>query len=122
VGVGLVGGALDRGGHALAAAVAGIVVRAGVAVVARRAGVRGHRAARCAVAGAGVALVTRAGNRRADALPAAVAGIVVGAGVAVVAGGADMAVCKLGRESKGTEVRSSITLSVRRTILNVDLS
>src|SRR5207248_1767293 len=84
--VALVGGAGDRRADALAAAGAGIVERAGVGVVARRARVGGHRAARGAVAGPGVALVGGAGDRGADALAAAVAGVVEGAGVAVVAG------------------------------------
>src|SRR5207249_1015668 len=75
----------DRRADALAAAGAGIVERAGVAVVARRARAGGHRAARRAVAGPGVALVGGAGDRRADALAAAVAGVGEGAGVAVVA-------------------------------------
>src|SRR5439155_105387 len=83
--VALVGGAGDRRADALAAAGAGIVERAGVAVVARRARVGGHGAARRAVAGPGVALIGGAGDRRADALAAAVAGVVEGAGVAVVA-------------------------------------
>src|SRR5205823_1391480 len=83
--VALVGGAGDGGADALPAARAGIVERAGVAVVARRARVGGHGAARRAVAGLGVALVGGARDRRADALPAAVAAVVVGAGVAVVA-------------------------------------
>src|SRR5206468_1241485 len=80
-----VGGAVERRAAAPAAAGAGVVERAGVAVVARRARAGGHRAARRAVAGPGVALVGGAGDRRADALAAAVAGVVEGAGVAVVA-------------------------------------
>src|SRR5207244_280702 len=87
-GVALVGGAGDRRADAQAAAVAGVVEGAGVAVVAARARERRHRAARCPVAGPGVALVGGAGERRADALAAAVAGVVEGAGVAVVACGA----------------------------------
>src|SRR5439155_1483336 len=83
--VALVGGAGDGGADALPAARAGIVERAGVAVVARRARVGGHGAARRAVTGLGVALVGGARDRRADALPAAGAAVVVGAGVAVVA-------------------------------------
>src|SRR5213078_1423532 len=83
--VALVGGAGDGGADALPAARAGIVERAGVAVVARRARLGGHGAARRAVAGLGVALVGGARDRRADALPAAGAAVVVGAGVAVVA-------------------------------------
>src|SRR5439155_1464076 len=85
--VALVGGAGDGGADALPAARAGIVERAGVAVVARRARLGGHGAARRAVAGLGVALVGGARDRRADALPAAGAAVVVGAGVAVVAAG-----------------------------------
>src|SRR6059036_2221006 len=50
----------------LLAARAGIVERAGVAVVARRARLGGHGAARRAVAGLGVALVGGARDRRAD--------------------------------------------------------
>src|SRR5207253_7216452 len=84
-GVALVGGAGDRRADALAAAVAGVVEGAGVAVVAARAGERRHRAARCPVAGPGVARIRGAGDGGADALPAAVAGVVEGAGVAVVA-------------------------------------
>src|SRR5439155_544901 len=84
-GVALVGGAGERRADALAAAVAGVVEGAGVAVVAARAGERRHRAARCPVAGPGVALVGGAGERRADAQAAAVAGVVEGAGVAIVA-------------------------------------
>src|SRR5206468_1651938 len=68
-----------------AAAGAGIVERAGVAVVARRAGVGGHGAARRAVAGPRVARIRGTRDRRADALPAAGARIVERAGVAVVA-------------------------------------
>src|SRR5207247_2413081 len=83
--VALVGGAGERRADAPAAAVAGVVEGAGVAVVAARARERRHRAARCPVAGPGVALVGGAGERRADALTAAVAGVVEGAGVAVVA-------------------------------------
>src|SRR5207247_7014928 len=81
--VALVGGAGDRRADALAAAGAGIVERAGVAVVARRARAGGHRAARRAVAGPGVALVGGAGDGRADALAAAVAGVVERAGVPI---------------------------------------
>src|SRR5207245_1674452 len=84
-GVALVGGAGDRRADALAAAVAGVVEGAGVAVVAARARERRHRAARCPVAGPGVALVGGAGERRADALPAAVAAGRDGARVGVVA-------------------------------------
>src|SRR5439155_893600 len=62
-----------------------IVERAGVAVVAARARERRHRAARRAVAGPRVALVGGAGDGGADALPAAGAGVVERAGVAVVA-------------------------------------
>src|SRR5207244_2929059 len=87
-GVARIRGAGDGGADALPAAVAGVVERAGVGVVARRARVGGHRAARRAVAGPGVALVGGAGDRRADALAAAVAAVVEGAGVAVVACGA----------------------------------
>src|SRR5207244_4078856 len=83
--VALVGGAGDRRADAQAAAVAGVVEGAGVAVVAARAGERRHRAARRAVAGPGVARIRDAGDGGADALPAAVAGVVEGAGVAVVA-------------------------------------
>src|SRR5207244_3772865 len=83
--VALVGGAGDRRPGALAAAGAGIAVGAGVAVVARRVRERRHRAARRPVAGPRVALVGGAGDRRADALAAAGAGIAEGAGVAVVA-------------------------------------
>src|SRR3989442_1454656 len=83
--VALVRGAGDRRADELAAAGAGVVDGAGVAVVAARAGERRHRAARRAVAGPRVALVRGAGDRRADALSAAVAGVVEGAGVAVVA-------------------------------------
>src|SRR5205814_596784 len=84
--VALVGGAGDGGADALPAAGAGVVERAGVAVVARRAGVGRHGAARRAVAGPRVALVGGAGEAAADALPAARAGVVERAGVAVVAG------------------------------------
>jgi len=52
----------DGGADALPAAVAGVVERAGVAVVARRARVGGHGAARRAVAGAGVARIRGAGD------------------------------------------------------------
>src|SRR5439155_15687800 len=83
--VALVGGAGDGGADALPAAGAGIVERAGVAVVARRGRERRHRAARRAVAGPRVALVGGAGDGGADALAAAGAGIVERAGVAVVA-------------------------------------
>src|SRR5207248_155017 len=83
--VALVGGAGDGGADALPAAGAGIVERAVVAVVAARAREWRHRAARRAVAGARVALVGGAGDGGADALPAAGAGIVERAGVAVVA-------------------------------------
>src|SRR5439155_1377652 len=83
--VALVRGAGDRRTDALPAAGAGVVVGAGVAVVAARAGERRHRAARRAVAGPRVALVRGAGDRRTDALSAAVTGVVEGAGVAVVA-------------------------------------
>src|SRR5207237_10335404 len=78
-------GAGDGRADALPAAGAGIVERAGVAVVAARARERRHRAARRAVAGPRVALVGGAGDGGADALPAAGAGIVERAGVAVVA-------------------------------------
>src|SRR5207237_1157940 len=83
--VALVGGAGDGGADALPVAGAGIVERAGVAVVAARGRERRHRAARRAVAGPRVALVGGAGDGGADALPAAGAGIVERAGVAVVA-------------------------------------
>src|SRR5439155_1704717 len=85
LGVALVGGAGDGGADALAAAVAGVVARAGVAVVARRAREGRHRAARRAVAGPRVARIRDAGDRGADALPAAVAGVVERARVGVVA-------------------------------------
>src|SRR5439155_9672386 len=81
----VLGGADDRVDGRTRAALAGVVLRAGVAVVAARARERRHRAARCPVAGPGVALVGGAGDRRADAQAAAVAGVVEGAGVAVVA-------------------------------------
>src|SRR5204862_4603416 len=82
-------GAVEQRSVADAGAVlAGVGGGAGVAVVARRARVGGHGAARRAVAGLRVALVGGAGDRRADALAAAGAGIVEGAGVAVVARGA----------------------------------
>src|SRR5207247_6676306 len=83
--VALVGGAGDGGADALPAAGAGVVERAVVAVVARRARERRHRAARRAVAGPRVALVGGARDGGADALAAAVARIVERAGVAVVA-------------------------------------
>src|SRR5213078_4691516 len=83
--VALVGGAGDGSADALPAAGAGIVERAGVAVVARRGRERRHRAARRAVAGPRVALVGGARDGGADALAAAVARIVERAGVAVVA-------------------------------------
>src|SRR5439155_1159012 len=79
-------GAVEQRSVADAGAVlAGVGGGAGFAVVARRARVGGHGAARRAVAGLRVALVGGAGDRRADALAAAVAGVVEGAGVAVVA-------------------------------------
>src|SRR5439155_1447863 len=80
--VALVRGAVDGGADALPAAGAGIVERAGVAVVARRAGVGGHGAARRAVAGPRVARIRGTRDCRADALPAAGARIVERAGVA----------------------------------------
>src|SRR5205809_1981208 len=85
LGVALVGGAGDRRADALAAAVAGVVEGAGVAVVAARARERRHRAARRAVAGAGVARIrgARDGGVVADARVTAVDG----AGVPVVAVG-----------------------------------
>src|SRR5205823_4537038 len=97
--VALVRGAVDGGADALPAAGAGIVERAGVAVVARRAGVGGHGAARRAVAGPRVALVGGAGDGGADALPAAGAGIVERAGVAVVALRAALAVHRAARRA-----------------------
>src|SRR5207244_1186608 len=81
--VALVGGADDGGADALPAAGAGIVERAGVAVVARRGGVGGHGAARRAVAGPRVARIRGTRDCRADALPAAGARILERAGVAV---------------------------------------
>src|SRR5947207_2589148 len=66
--VALVGGAGDGGADTLAAAGAGIVERAGVAVVARRARERRHRAARRPVPRSGVALMGGAGGGRADTL------------------------------------------------------
>src|SRR5207247_2650698 len=60
--VALVGGAGDGGADTLAAAGAGIVERAGVAVVARRARVGGHGAARRAVTCARVARIRGAGD------------------------------------------------------------
>src|SRR5207244_1275434 len=83
--VALVGGAGDGGADALPAAGAGVVERAVVAVVTARAREWRHGAARRAVAGPRVALVGGAGDRGADALPAAGAAVVVRAGVAVVA-------------------------------------
>src|SRR5207247_174848 len=85
--VALVGGAGDRRADALAAAVAGVVEGAGVAVVAAGPRERRHRAARRPVARPRVALVGGAGDRRAGALAAAVAGVVEGAGVSVIARG-----------------------------------
>src|SRR5207248_2984367 len=83
--VALVGGAGDGGADALPAARAGIVERAGVAVVARGARLGGHGAARRAVAGAGVARIrgARDGGVVADARVTGVDG----AGVPVVAVG-----------------------------------
>src|SRR5439155_1579736 len=75
-------------GHGVAGAragQAGVGGGAGVAVIAARARERRHRAARGPVAGQRVALVRGAGDGGADALPAAGAGIVERAGVAVVA-------------------------------------
>src|SRR5439155_16028496 len=62
-----------------------VVVGAGVAVVAGGARVGRHGAARPSIAAAGVAGIRGARDRGADALPAPVAGVVVGAGDAVVA-------------------------------------
>src|SRR5205823_4828581 len=98
--VALVGGADDGGADALPAAGAGVVERAGVAVVAARARERRHRAARRPVAGPRVALVGRAGDGGADALPAAGAGIVERAGVAVVA--------RRGRERRHRAARRAV--------------
>src|SRR5207249_4058706 len=82
--VALVRGAGDGGADALPAAGAGIVERAGVAVVARRARVGGHGAARRAVTHPCVARIRGAGDGGAGALPGAVGGVGVGAGVGVV--------------------------------------
>src|SRR5207248_11422464 len=62
--VALVGGAGDGGADALPAAGAGIVERAGVAVLARRGRDGGHRTASRAVAGPRVARIRRARDRR----------------------------------------------------------
>src|SRR5207245_6122254 len=79
-------GAVEQRSVADAGAVrAGVGGGAGVAIVAARAGERRHRAARRAVAGAGVARIRGAGEGGADALPPAGAGGVEGTGVAVVA-------------------------------------
>src|SRR5205814_1131665 len=83
--VALVGGPGDGVSDSLAAADAGIVDRAVVAVVAPRARELHHPPARCAVAGPRVALVRGARDGGAAALPAAGAGVVERAGVAVVA-------------------------------------
>src|SRR5437762_3462687 len=99
--VALVGGAGDGGADALAAAGASIVERAGVAVVAHRARVGGHRAARRAVTCPRVARIRGAGDGGAGALPAAGAGVVVAAGVAVVARRARVRGAGAGRRAVG---------------------
>src|SRR5205823_14205260 len=63
----VLGGADDRVDARTRAALAGVALRAGVAVVAARARERRHRAARRAVAGAGVARVGGARDRGAVA-------------------------------------------------------
>src|SRR5439155_13131951 len=81
----VLGGADDRVAAGAGAGLAGVGPGTGVAVAAARAREWRHRTARRAVAGPRVALVGGAGDRRADTLAAAGAGIVERAGVAVVA-------------------------------------
>src|SRR5207237_1122557 len=86
LGIALVAGARQARPHAIARAVARVVVGAGVGVVAGRACLGRRRAGRRTVAGLGVALVAGGGDGGpAPADARAVARLSVGAGVPVVA-------------------------------------
>src|SRR5438552_113866 len=86
-----------RAGAHAGATLAGVGSRTGVAVIARGPGLGRHRAGRGAVAGPGVARVAGAGDRGAAAYSARRAHVVVGACVAVIAGGAAVGRDRTGR-------------------------